>query len=65
MTTKADPDVYVWRCARGHESAHSETEIRLLVVHPRCPIVDDGDLCWAPLTMRVCVFGPPPEAGDG
>ena len=29
-------EAYVWLCARGHQCAVSETEIRLAIVEPRC-----------------------------
>ncbi len=49
----SDQDVFVWRCERGHETAHSELEIRAMRVHPMCPWRVDAGVCGARLTEKV------------
>lgn len=45
-------DLFVWRCEKGHESVHSETAIRALMVYPRCPIrLGNGRSCWKQLVF--------------
>jgi hypothetical protein len=57
----ADP-VYVWRCTDGHETAHSDIEIRSLTVTPRCTLLlADGSRCRKALLKRVRQMVPEAE----
>lgn len=61
-----EPWGYMWLCAAGHESAHSELAIRSLTVQPRCPLrYPDGHMCWEPLVRRVCALPDFDEAEHG
>lgn len=47
-------DAYIWKCRDGHESAHTETEIRSLVLEPRCGLtLPNGEVCMAKLERKL------------
>jgi hypothetical protein len=44
---------YMWECASGHLSAHTENEIRDMIVYPKCGLMFVGGVCMRPLVKRV------------